>query len=53
MKAGFAKEDDRQPKFFYEEALPSHNTVFAISGEEMDGTFDFWSADYADSSNSG
>ena len=40
-KAGFTNEDDRLPKFFYEEALPPHNTVFAISGEEMDGTFDF------------
>ena len=41
MKAGFTKEDDRLPEFFYKEALPPHNTVFAVSGEEMDGTFDF------------
>ena len=40
-KAGFTKEDDRLPRFFYEEPLPPHNTVYAISGEEIDKTFDF------------
>jgi aldehyde:ferredoxin oxidoreductase len=40
-KAGFTKEDDRLPKFFYEEPLPPHNTVFVISDEELDGVFDF------------
>jgi len=38
-RAGFTKEDDRLPKFFYEEPLPPHNTVFAISDEELDGLF--------------
>jgi aldehyde:ferredoxin oxidoreductase len=40
-KAGFTNEDDRLPRFFYEEPLPPHNTVFVISDEELDGTFDF------------
>jgi aldehyde:ferredoxin oxidoreductase len=40
-KAGFTEQDDRLPKFFYEEPLPPHNTVFAISAEELDRTFDF------------
>lgn len=40
-RAGFTKQDDRLPEFFYEEPLPPHNTVFAISEEELDGTFDF------------
>ncbi|MFZ0451613.1 MAG: aldehyde ferredoxin oxidoreductase C-terminal domain-containing protein [Desulfatiglandaceae bacterium] len=41
QKAGFTKEDDRLPKFFYEEPLPPHNTVVAITDEEMDSTFSF------------
>jgi aldehyde:ferredoxin oxidoreductase len=40
-KAGFTHQDDRLPRFFYEEPLPPHNTVFAISEEELDSTFDF------------
>jgi aldehyde:ferredoxin oxidoreductase len=40
-KAGFTKQDDRLPKFFYEEPLPPHNTVFTINEEELDSTFDF------------
>jgi aldehyde:ferredoxin oxidoreductase len=40
-KAGFTKQDDRLPRFYYEEPLPPHNTVFVISDEELDGTFDF------------
>ena len=40
-KAGFTQEDDRLPKFYYEEPLPPHNTVFVISNEELDGVFDF------------
>jgi aldehyde:ferredoxin oxidoreductase len=40
-KAGFTNQDDRLPRFFYEEPLPPHNTVFAISDEEIDSTFDF------------
>jgi len=40
-KAGFTAEDDRLPRFFYEEPLPPHNTVFVISDEAIDSTFDF------------
>jgi aldehyde:ferredoxin oxidoreductase len=40
-KAGFTNQDDRLPKFFYEEPLPPHNTVFTISDAEIDRTFDF------------
>jgi aldehyde:ferredoxin oxidoreductase len=40
-KAGFTKQDDRLPRFFCEEPLPPHNTVFVISDEELDSTFDF------------
>ena len=40
-KAGFTEEDDRLPRFFRKEPLPPHNTVFSISDEEIDSTFDF------------
>jgi aldehyde:ferredoxin oxidoreductase len=40
-KAGFTNQDDRLPKFFYEEPLPPHNSVFTFSDEEIDSTFDF------------
>jgi len=40
-RAGFTKEDDRLPRFYYEEPLPPHNTVFSITDEEIDSTFDF------------
>jgi aldehyde:ferredoxin oxidoreductase len=40
-KAGFTNKDDRLPRFYYEEPLPPHNTVFTISDEELDSTFDF------------
>jgi aldehyde:ferredoxin oxidoreductase len=40
-RAGFTNKDDRLPRFYYEEPLPPHNTVFVISDEELDSTFDF------------
>jgi aldehyde:ferredoxin oxidoreductase len=40
-RAGFTKEDDRLPEFFYKEPLPPHNTVFSISDQEIDKTFVF------------
>jgi len=40
-KAGFTSKDDRLPEFFYKEPLPPHNTVFTISDEAIDSTFDF------------
>jgi aldehyde:ferredoxin oxidoreductase len=41
QKAGFTAQDDRLPKFFYEEPLPPHNAVFTISDAEIDKTLDF------------
>jgi len=38
-KAGFTAQDDRLPKFYYEEPLPPHNKVFLISDEELDSVF--------------
>jgi aldehyde:ferredoxin oxidoreductase len=40
-KAGFTRQDDRLPRFFYDEPLPPHNTVFSISDEDLDEMFDF------------
>jgi aldehyde:ferredoxin oxidoreductase len=40
-KAGFTNEDDRLPRFFYEEPLPPHNTVVKIDDDDMDKTFEF------------
>jgi aldehyde:ferredoxin oxidoreductase len=40
-KAGFTNKEDRLPEFFCKEPLPPHNTVFLISDEAMDTTFDF------------
>jgi aldehyde:ferredoxin oxidoreductase len=35
-KAGFTAKDDRLPRFFYEEPLFPHNTVFDIDDDELD-----------------
>jgi len=40
-RAGFTSKDDRLPEFFYKEPLPPHNTVFAVTNEELDTTFAF------------
>jgi len=40
-RAGLTEEDDRLPQFFYEEPLPPHNKVFAISEAELDSVLDF------------
>lgn len=40
-KAGLTEKDDRLPRFFYEEPLPPHNTVFLISDAELDRTLAF------------
>lgn len=39
-RAGFTKEDDRLPSFFYEEALPPHNKVFLVKDEDVDATLE-------------
>jgi aldehyde:ferredoxin oxidoreductase len=38
-RAGFKAEDDRLPKFYYEEPLPPHNSIFLISDQELDSVF--------------
>lgn len=40
-KAGFSEKDDRLPAFFLNEPLPPHNTVFAVSEADLDGTLTF------------
>ena len=40
-KAGLTKDDDRLPRFFYEEPLPPHNVVFKLSPAELDKTLEF------------
>ena len=40
-KAGFTREDDRLPRFFYEEPLPPHDVTVRITDEDLDSTFDF------------
>jgi aldehyde:ferredoxin oxidoreductase len=40
-KAGFTREDDRLPQFFYDEPLPPHNAVFDLSDESLDAVLDF------------
>ncbi len=40
-KAGLTAEDDRLPRFFYEEPLSPHNKVFAVSDEELDRVHNF------------
>ncbi|MHB8984411.1 MAG: aldehyde ferredoxin oxidoreductase family protein [Eubacteriales bacterium] len=39
-KAGFSKQDDRLPEFFYNEELPPHNTRFVLK-DELDELFNF------------
>jgi len=39
--AGFTKADDRLPEFFSTEALPPHNVVWDMPGEEIDKFWDF------------
>jgi aldehyde:ferredoxin oxidoreductase len=41
LKAGLTKEDDRLPKFFYEEPLSPHNVVFVVTDEDLDSTLEF------------
>ena len=38
-KAGFTREDDRLPDFFYKEKLSPNDYVFPISAEDLDKTF--------------
>jgi aldehyde:ferredoxin oxidoreductase len=38
-RAGFTREDDRLPAFFYEEKLSPNDHVFPIRSEDLDSTF--------------
>ncbi len=38
---GFKAEDDRLPRFFYEEKLPPHEAVFSVPESDLDAVFDF------------
>jgi aldehyde:ferredoxin oxidoreductase len=40
-RAGLDRKDDRLPRFFYEEPLPPHNKVFAVSDADLDQVHDF------------
>jgi aldehyde:ferredoxin oxidoreductase len=39
--AGFTKEQDRLPRFFYTEPVGPHNITFQVKDEEMDGLFNW------------
>ncbi len=40
-KAGFTKEDDRLPRFFYTDPVGPHNITFQVKDEEMDSLFNW------------
>jgi aldehyde:ferredoxin oxidoreductase len=39
--AGFTNAQDRLPKFFKNQPLPSHNVTFAVTDEELDKVFNW------------
>ena len=40
-RAGFTKEDDRLPRFFYTDPVLPHNITFMVKDEELDSLFDW------------
>jgi aldehyde:ferredoxin oxidoreductase len=40
-RAGFTKEHDRLPRFFYKEPIPPHNVVFMVKDEELDQLYNW------------
>ncbi|WP_027716002.1 aldehyde ferredoxin oxidoreductase family protein [Desulfuromonas sp. TF] len=40
-RAGFSKEDDRLPRFFYTDPIAPHNQVFSMKDEELDEVFNW------------
>ncbi|HKI51932.1 MAG TPA: aldehyde ferredoxin oxidoreductase C-terminal domain-containing protein [Geothermobacteraceae bacterium] len=40
-RAGFTKEDDRLPRFFYTDPIAPHNQTFSVSDEELDTVFNW------------
>ncbi|MFQ3573224.1 MAG: aldehyde ferredoxin oxidoreductase C-terminal domain-containing protein [Thermodesulfovibrionales bacterium] len=41
MKAGFTKEHDRLPRYFYTEPFAPHNVVFKVKDEDLDKVFNW------------
>ncbi len=41
LRAGFTKQHDRLPRFFYKEPFPPHNVVFMVKDEELDQLFNW------------
>ncbi|MCX8027071.1 MAG: aldehyde ferredoxin oxidoreductase [Thermodesulfovibrionales bacterium] len=41
MKAGFTKEHDRLPRYFYTEPIAPHNVVFKVKDEDLDKVFNW------------
>lgn len=41
IRAGFTKQHDRLPRFFYKEPIPTHNVVFQVKDEELDQLFNW------------
>jgi len=40
-RAGFTKEHDRLPSYFYKESIPPHNATFLVKEEELDQVFNW------------
>ncbi len=40
-RAGFTKQHDRLPRFFYKEPISPHNVVFMVKDEELDQLFNW------------
>ncbi|MDY7036299.1 MAG: aldehyde ferredoxin oxidoreductase C-terminal domain-containing protein [Thermodesulfobacteriota bacterium] len=41
INAGFTKDDDRLPEFYYKEPLPPHNKTFLVTNEDLDSVYNF------------
>ncbi|MCX7914244.1 MAG: aldehyde ferredoxin oxidoreductase C-terminal domain-containing protein, partial [Thermodesulfovibrionales bacterium] len=41
LRAGFTKEHDRLPRFFYREKLPPHQVTFDVKDEDLDKVFNW------------
>jgi aldehyde:ferredoxin oxidoreductase len=41
QRAGFTKEHDRLPRFFYTDPIEPHNQVFSVTDEDLDTVFNW------------
>lgn len=41
LRAGFTKQHDRLPRFFYKEPVTPHNVIFMVKDEELDQVFNW------------